>query len=204
MSRKRQQGSLAANRAQSTGSRAWGQAMVAMALTGLLVGIGCGAAPKAATPAAPEQTPGGTGVVQPRPTGGEGGSGTRSFTVPGEPKTEPEPGDTTTLPPTTATGVAPSPTQTSVGEAGDAMRLIEEEEHIMLGALDEAKKAGGLSSSSGGTPCSRACASLATMRRGVAQRCGLSASSDRSCPEAKARLTKNEEQAKQARCECAP
>jgi hypothetical protein len=175
---------------------------------------GCSAAAPQAAPASPTVAPAPAEPVA-RPSGGEAGSGTRGYALPNEEApTTPAPDPTTPVGlgegarPTTATGAtgewkgssaAPPPT---LGNAGDVMRLIEEEEHVMLGALDEAKRATGVTSSAGASACGRACTALGSMRRSVARLCELTASSDRRCEEAKGRLAKDEELVKQARCEC--
>ena len=162
--------------------------------------VGCGAAPKSASaPGAPAAEEPGARARDEVTGGTRAGEEDKSVEPPAD-QYAPTPGPQPTRP--SGATSAGSQTKVEIGTANDAIGLIEEEERVMLGALDEAKKATGPSSSGSDTPCGRACTALDSMRRSVARLCELTASSDRRCDEAKRRLGKNEELARQARCEC--
>ena len=181
-------------RARTSTTTSFAPAWIAAALLGGALCVGCGAAaPKAAA------APGAGGAALPSPDQpGQVGT-TRSPTT--EPEPPPLPQDKGGAPP------PPQPTSahataTPVG-SGDPMQLIDDEEHLLLASLDDAKKGSGLSSGGADSPCGRACTALGSMRRSVDRLCSLSASSDKRCDDSKARLAKDEALVKQARCECA-
>jgi hypothetical protein len=186
-------------RARTSTTTTLAPAWLAAALLAGALCVGCGAAaPKTAS--APGS--GGEAMAQPE-RGSEQVGTTRSPTdeggtgePPAPPPAQPSPGYGE--PKGTAAATA-----TPLGDGGDAMRLIDDEEHLLLASLDDAKKGTGLSSGGSDSPCGRACTALGSMRRSVERLCTLSASSDKRCDDSKARLAKDEALVKQARCECA-
>lgn len=85
--------------------------------------------------------------------------------------------------------------------AAEALDVLEEDEAMLLAALDDAKQATALASDPSGA-CRRVCVAIASMRRSVDAVCRLAGGDDDRCSRARSTLDRSEGRVRDAGCGC--
>lgn len=85
--------------------------------------------------------------------------------------------------------------------AAEALDILEEDEAMLLAALDDAKQATSLARDPAAT-CQRVCVAIASMRRSVDAVCRLAGDDDDRCSRARGTLDRSEGRVRDAGCGC--